>query len=46
MLDIDDSPLAAVGDPGDRHRERPVRVNDSLLHRNGLSMPAPGPGPT
>jgi hypothetical protein len=46
VLDIDDILLAAVGDPGERQPERPVRVNDSLLHRDGLFMPAPGPGPT
>jgi hypothetical protein len=35
--DLDDSLLGSVGDPGERHPKRPVRVIDSLSHRNGLS---------
>jgi hypothetical protein len=46
VLDIGDILLGAVGNPGERHPERPVRVNDSLSHRNGLSMLAPDSGPT
>jgi hypothetical protein len=37
VLDLDDSLLDSVGDPGERHPKRPVRVIDSLSHRNGLS---------
>jgi hypothetical protein len=46
VLDIDDVLLGAVGNPGKRHRERPMRVSDSLWHRKGLSMPAPDSGST
>ena len=34
-LDVDDGLLGPTGDPGEGHRERPVCVIDSLLHRNG-----------
>jgi len=32
VLDVDDSLLVPVGDPGERHPERPMCVVDSLLH--------------
>ncbi len=46
VLDVEDSLLGPEGDPGEGHPERPVRVIDSLLHRNGFFMLAPGAGPT
>ena len=34
VFDVDDSLLGPIGDPGERHHERPMCIIDSLLHRN------------
>jgi hypothetical protein len=33
VLDVEDSLLGPVSDPGEGHPKRPVTVSDSLLHR-------------
>jgi predicted nucleic acid-binding protein len=33
VLDVDDGLLGPVGDPGEHHAERPVRVSDASMPR-------------